>query len=325
MSVDGIKEATEENVRSIRIALAKIDVLVSANPDSPRNVKLRGLIISKTRYELFDVVGELADLPPETADDLKQEQADEPVPQPVPQPRADSVAVIIWAGTQLTNYQIGCLRAVYTGLSGQVQHGPTDALAQTLCNQVTLDGDPDVNAQMKGFMGGPDAVHQALDQEISHAKATDACLAILGNIAGQVLVYRPPNDCFIRFDLQQIPGNWQAYGRTENDPLIVPPLDFSKKIVFVTIGHGDPFGRTNFPLRNLLSQPEIADLLGPGSRGSTVFRIPLQCYPLKAVETWPGQGGAVSINNHDRSDDIEMTNWIRDNLESTVRQWLTRF
>ncbi len=315
MSVNGLNQATDQNVLSLRTELAKVGLLVSADPTSARNVRLRELIVSKTRYEIGDVVDILADLPDEEANDLEIEQG--------PQPRADTLAVIIWAGTQLTGFQIARLRDVYTGLGAEVKHGFTEPLSRILCDRVTLDPEHKVNEQMKGFMGGGNGVHQALDQELSHAKATSQCVDILSGIAGEVLVYRPIDDFFIRFDLQQIPGNWRPYGPTQAEPLIAPPLDASKKIILLTIGHGHPQGHTSFPGRGLKSQPEIADMLGQTSRQPTVFRIPLQCYPQAAVESWPGQGGAASIDNPDRSDDNEMENWIRDNLESAVTEWLS--
>jgi hypothetical protein len=323
MAINGLKQASDQNVLTIRQELAKVGLLVSADPNSARNVRLRRLIEDPKRYELGDVIGILSDLPEEEAPDLDLEPEQDQ--DQAPEPRDDTVAVIIWAGTQLTTFQIERLRNVYTTLDGLVRHGATDALAATLYNSVILDRDPVVNQQMKTFMGGVEAVHQALDQELSHAEATRQCFAKLSDIAARVLVYRPANPCFIRLDLQHLPGTWSTYGVNDNDPLILPPLEQGKKIILVTIGHGGPGGHTSFPGRGLKSQPEIADLLGPVSLRDTTLRIPLQCYPQQAVATWAGQGGAVSIDNDDRSDDLEMATWIQDKLTPAIRHWLAKF
>ena len=319
MSVNGLSEVNEQNLRSIRKALAESGILVSADPASPRNARLQQLILSKTRYAISDAAMELAALDDEEAEDLEPQQEQEPPPL------ADTAAVIIWAGTQLTSFQIARLQDVYARLGIPVRHGLTDALAQALCNQVTLDNEPAVNQQFKNFMGGADAVQQALDQELIHAEVIGTCEAMLSRIAAQVTVYRPADALFIRFELQHLPGHWRIYGPADDQQLISQALDASKKTILLTIGHGDPYGRTNFPSRGLKSQPEIAGLLGPVSISPTTYRIPLQCYPQKAVTTWEGKGGAASIPNDGPSHDNEMKAWIRDHLENTLRQWLAKF
>ena len=83
---------------------------------------------------------------------------------------------------------------------------------------------------------GPEAAQQALDQELVHAVVAGQCETILSRIVGQVMVYRPANALFIRFELQHLPGNWRAYGPTDSQRLINPPLDASKNPILLTIG-----------------------------------------------------------------------------------------
>jgi hypothetical protein len=323
MSVNGLKKATGENVLTIRRELGQAGVLVSPDPNSPRNIRLRQLIEEEKRYDTFQVIQILADLDQEEALDLELQPELEELEEIAP-PREDTVAVIIWVGTQLTTFQIGRLRTVYNNLDPNVQHGATDVLAGVLCDRVILSDKSTDNQEMKKFMGGAEAVHQALDQELSHAEATRQCVEILSQIAAHVLVYRPTDACFIRPDLQRLPNTWSSYGETDNDELIAPPLDPTKKIILLTIGHGAQGGYTSFPGRGLKSQPKIAELLGGTSIKVTTLRIPLQCFPQQAVAEWPRKHGAVSIDSEERSDDNEMMIWIQNDLASAVRNWLDK-
>jgi hypothetical protein len=308
MSVDQIKVASAENVTELRRRLGDIGVEISADPRSPRNVRLRELIEAKRGYDLAEASDILL-----AVDDA------------LPQPRQDVAAIVIWAGTQLPDSSIAALHTAYSQLGGDIQHGPTKELSAKLYERVVLvEKDEKENEIRKSIMGGPDAVHQALDQEGIHLKSALAAEGILQQLVAQVRVFCPHKKFFIRPDLIQIPPAWRTYNpdAASDAPLIDPGVVMGMRTVLLTIGHGSSSGATHFPSLGIQTQDKIASRLRLGNLDG-IFYLPLQCYPQAAVKAWREFGGtSESIHNDGRSDDIELNYWLTNSLYDTVRSWI---
>jgi len=317
MPVEGIREATPENMKKLHAMLTGVGVTISDDLNSKRNLKLRDMILAQERYGISDVIEAFGNLPDEQ---VRVSAAPQPSAQ-VSMPRQDAAGVIIWAGGKLSDFYIEKLRAEYLKLGQQVQRGDTGQLATILYQRVVIEPDPSGNETRKAALGDPDAIHQALDQELIHADAVARTEKILSDF-GKVTVYRPQDAFFIRPDLQNFPGSWKVYNPRPSDsaPLLGTGLDMSKKTILVSIGHGYNDGSIAFPSLGLVSQMKIADMLALADT-ENVLRIPLQCYPYQAVSAWPGV--AVSIDSKERSDDLEMQHWIKTQLAAQVKQWLT--
>jgi hypothetical protein len=309
MSIDGLKQASPENVAELRRRLSELGLQVSASLRSPRNIRLRSLIESDRRYELMDAVEIL-----ERVDDT------------VPPPRQDVAAIIIWAGTQLADSSIEALHKAYLQLSVDVRHGATLVLSEILYEKVELfSGNKAENEIRKNTMGGSAAVHQALDQEVTHFQSVIDAAEILQELAAQVRVYHPPASLFIRPDVLHLSPQWVPYSSDPSGklPLIDPGVNPAVKTIVITIAHGHPTGATHFPSLGNQSQEQVAARLRLGGLGN-ILRIPLQCYPQAAVRTWRELGGiSESIHNDGRSDDLELNAWIASSLYNTVKTWIS--
>lgn len=231
-------------------------------------------------------------------------------------------AFVVWAGSNLTAFQIAGLRALYEQEGFTKYDGDTEVLAGKLFAALRLDPDEETNAIMKSFGAG--GVHQALDQEMIHAEVVSE---VQNELVGEgsfadVEVFRPADALFIRqaeVDLQQ---HWKSYdGLEEIKQTFGVPSPGDRRVV-VTIGHGFPTGQTHFPSQGLLTQKEISEALGCAPDKGTYY-IPLQCYPSVAMQNWRDLGGdSVSIANQGRSDDGEMRRWVEKSLAKSVHSWL---
>lgn len=182
------------------------------------------MILASGRFDIPDVVTALMELPEEQA------QVSAPaLATAVATPQQEIASVIIWAGTQLSDFYIGKLHAVYVTLSEGTRHGDTKQLSETLYQRIVLEADPAENKIRKDALGHACEIEQALDQELIHAEAVVCTGKILGNF-GPVAVHRPPDASFIRPDLQNFPPDWSIYntGPVGSGPLLTPGLDASK-------------------------------------------------------------------------------------------------
>ncbi|MBV9445907.1 MAG: hypothetical protein JO345_08435 [Streptosporangiaceae bacterium] len=293
-------------MQKLRVKLAGSGIMTSDDLMSRRNTKLKEMIEAAGKFELADVIDALQGLPEE------QTQV------PVVAPRKMVEIVIIWSGTQLSDFYIGKLRDEYLKLDDQTRHGDTGQLASLLYQRVVIEADRSGNETRKAALGNASQIQQALDQELIHFDAVTRTEKILSGF-GQVLVHRPPDSSFIRLDMQAFPASWRVYN-SGSGPLLSPALDASKLAVLVSIGHGYPEGHTAFPSLGWIPQDKLVERVGLTDT-KNVLRIPLQCFPTQAVMSWPGR--AISIENDGPSDDNEMKSWIDKKLAAEVQEWLS--
>ncbi|ONI81478.1 hypothetical protein ALI144C_19315 [Actinosynnema sp. ALI-1.44] len=231
------------------------------------------------------------------------------------------VGVVVWAGSNLTDFQISKLRHVYESKRLSGFDDDTERLAREMFDRVRLDDADHENEIMKNAFG-VSGVQQAMDQEMIHAEVTSTVQMILLSRFEDVVVFRPDDGLFLRRAKADVEEAWMPF----NDLAQVrdglrDSGAANRPVVLVTIGHGGPQGHTHFPAKGMLTQQQISSGLAVPTDANTLY-IPLQCYPQKAVEQWRQLGGkSVSINNTGRSDDSEMKQWIHDRLETDIAKW----
>ncbi len=286
------RQATSQNLKILRSELRAISVAMLENDRAPRSVRLAGIVVANKRSELYEVVDEL-----------------DVIAEPLP------AAVVIWAGSLLTSELTGELHAAYQGNFDALKNLDTEIMAGRLAQLVGQSN------TWQGLVPVPADVHQALDQEISHAQIMLAMEEILKLTASPVTVYRPPTTFFIRPEKQDFPNHWSVYG-TGHQPLIAPPIDPAVKTVLITVGHGSSAGRTHFPSAGLQPQTWIRDQVGLTVSIANALCIPLQCFPQAAVHEWTNLGGtSVSINAVGKSDDVGMAQYVNEQLIPQIGTW----
>ncbi|MEV4885277.1 hypothetical protein MRBLMN1_003813 [Chitinophaga ginsengisegetis] len=233
----------------------------------------------------------------------------------------DFKAVVLWAGTQLTDFQITAIKNAATGHSDPgVDQGGAEGWSKTVFSKVQFDQDDLINNFHKGNVK-ESGVQQAVEQESIHAKQINDIVKILGALGAHVQVFRPADNLLIRRENPYIQNNWIPYAGDFSN--VQPFIDKSAKTILVTVGHGFPTGRTNFPAQGMLLQSEIQQKLKLRSDGNAVMYIPLQCYPGVAVREGSKIGWhSKSIPSDQVSSDGEMRQWVERQLLKEVYQWL---
>ncbi|MES1159337.1 MAG: hypothetical protein ABUM51_01135 [Bacteroidota bacterium] len=216
-------------------------------------------------------------------------------------------AVILWAGSALTDHRIGPLRDAYKKLyPGQPLRGQgeMDAEARELEEKIVFDG-----LRLNKF-----EIQQALEQESIHTEVIFTVCRKLLALGLEPVVIRPPDSSLIDPGaIQHLP--WAPLGAK----IDLPP---THNTILITVGHGSSAGETNIPSATLADFTKITGLLKTSGVESVVLYIPLQCYPQQAVDKGRSAGvSSVSINSRERSDDGEMKRWIEANLQQEIIQW----
>lgn len=233
----------------------------------------------------------------------------------------DFKAVVLWAGTQLTEFQIAAIKNAAKGHSDpDIDQGGAEGWSKTVFSKVQFDPDEFINTFHKGIVKDS-GVQQAVEQESIHAKQVNDIVKILGSLGAHVQVFRPADNLLIRRENPYIQNNWIPYAGDFSN--IQPFIDKSAKTILVTVGHGFPTGRTNFPAQGMLLQSEIQQKLKLQADGNAVMYIPLQCYPGIAVKEGSKVGWhSRSIPSDQVSSDGEMRQWVEIQLLREVYQWL---
>jgi hypothetical protein len=233
----------------------------------------------------------------------------------------DFKAVVLWAGTQLTDFQITAIKGAAKGDADPgIDQGSAEGWSKTTFSKLRFDPDEFINTFHKGNVK-ESGVQQAVEQETIHAKQVNDIVKILGGLGAHIQVFRPADHLLIRQGNPYIQNNWIPYAGDFSN--IQPFIDKNAKTILVTVGHGFPTGRTNFPAQGMLLQSEIQQKLKLPADGNAVMYIPLQCYPGIAVREGSRIGWhSRSIPSDKVSSDGEMRQWVETQLLKEVYQWL---
>lgn len=233
----------------------------------------------------------------------------------------DFKAVVLWAGTQLTDFQITGIKGVAKDHPDpDIDQGGAEQWSKNVFSKVRFDPDDLINNFQKDYVK-ESGVQQAVEQETIHAKQINDIVKILNSLGAQTQVFRPADNLLIRRKNPYIQENWIPYAGDFSN--IQPFINESAKTILVTVGHGSPTGRTNFPEAGMLLQSEIQQKLNLQTGSSAVMYIPLQCYPGIAVREGSKIGWhSKSIPSDQVSSDSEMRQWVERQLLKEVYEWL---
>lgn len=221
-------------------------------------------------------------------------------------------AVVLITGSKLKGDKIAFAKGFLTPEMGT---GGNAVLAEELYTAIGEE-----KARGKGLT--QDLLYQTLDQDRIHLHSANTAAAKLRSLGALVQIYRPPDNLI----LLPVPDSLAA----ASIPYAVDFADIAKFIsattrtVIVVIGHGDSQGSVNLPAKPGQCFPhDISGLLNLQNRDArSLLYIPLQCYPQKAVAKARAEGWhSASIDNHDKSDDLELERWVKKNLKKESKAW----
>lgn len=236
--------------------------------------------------------------------------------------KAPFTATIIWTGGNLTGHQIGPLKKALDQL-GLKDVPLSSDLAEKLMENVVMDEkDKWANDFLKKMLTA-NLIQQQLDQEIEFAINVKRVEQLLQSLGAKPIVYRPANKHLLNPFNKEIGKSWIEVEEISKVPF---RDNLDKKSMLVTMGHGSRHGRTSTGNNGELSQEEIAKLLSiPEKIGSSLFYVPLQCYPSQAVELAKKMGWiSASVPSDESIISSDILEWLDEQFIDHVMQWLKK-